>query len=364
MQSPHPCPKCAHNPLHCAIPPYMLEKLAGAGKSLKARVNALKSMRVSRHFRARRREAQKAFQSLGFHALNVASPVAPISLVRKVYDAEGTETLPGKLVRSEGQNDTQDKTVNEVYHGAGHTDALYREEYGRNSIDDRGMEIIQTVHFGDKYQNAFWDGDQMVYGDGDGQIFGSFSADLDIIAHELTHGVTEHEAGLVYEFQSGALNEHFSDVFGSLVKQRVANEDAAAADWLIGDNVVIGKKYALRSMKTPGKAYVNHPILGTDPQPATMDDYQDMPIWEDQGGVHINSGIPNYAFYLTAKAIGGYAWKQAGLIWYRTLCDLLMPNATFVRAAQATILAARTEYGAGSLEEKAVEDAWKAVKVL
>jgi Zn-dependent metalloprotease len=342
----------------------MLEKLAGAGKTLKVRDFALKTLRVSRHFRLRRRESQQAFQALGFHALNMAAPVAPTTLVRTVYDTEGSEQLPGKLVRSEGGKDTKDTTVNEVYEGAGHTDGLFRGEYGRNSIDDRGMEIIQTVHFGQKYQNAFWNGEQMVYGDGDGQIFGSFSADIDIIGHELTHGVTQHEAGLVYEFQSGALNEHFSDVFGSLVKQRAANQDAEAADWLIGDNVLIGKKYALRSMKAPGTAYENHPLLGTDPQPATMDAFQDMPIWDDQGGVHINSGIPNYAFYLTAKAIGGYAWKKAGLIWYRTLCDLLVPNSTFVRAAQSTIQAARTEYGAGSLEEKAVTDAWKSVKVI
>ena len=226
-----------------------------------------------------------------------------------------------------------------VYDGAGSTYELYREEYGRNSIDDRGMEIIQTVHFGQAYQNAFWNGEQMVYGDGDGSVFGNFTSDIDVIGHELSHGVTQHEAGLVYEFQSGALNEHFSDVFGSLVKQRAANEDAKTANWLMGENVIVGKKYVLRSLKAPGTAYVNHPVLGTDPQPATMDDFQELPLWDDQGGVHINSGIPNHAFYLAAIELGGYAWKKAGLVWYRTLCDLLGENATFVRAAQATVQA-------------------------
>jgi Zn-dependent metalloprotease len=356
---------CPHrNPFHCAIPPYMLEKLAEKGKTQTARVKALKTLRVSRHFRARRQEAQTTFQALGFHALSLAAPVAPIKLVRKVYDAEGQEALPGTLVRSEGDKAGTDSTVNEAYDGAGHTDALFREEYSRNSIDDRGMAVVQTVHFGQNYQNAFWNGDQMVYGDGDGQIFGSFTADLDIIGHELTHGVTQHEAGLVYEFQSGALNEHFSDVFGSLVKQRAAGQDAAAADWMIGANVIIGKKYALRSMKAPGTAYQDHPVLGDDPQPATMDDYHDLPRWEDNGGVHINSGIPNHAFFLAAMEIGGPAWKKAGLIWYRALCDLLWADANFVRAALATIQAARTEFGAGSLEEQAVDRAWKAVKVL
>ena len=356
---------CHHNPLHCAIPPYMLEKLAAKGKTAAAREAALAALKISRHFRVRRREAQATFQSMGFGAVHLGALAAPTKLVRKVYDAENSESLPGKLVRSEGDPKSKDKTVNEVYDGAGETDMLFREEYGRNSIDDRGMEIIQTVHFGKKYQNAFWNGDQMVYGDGDGQVFGSFSSDLDIIGHELTHGVTQYEAGLAYQFQSGALNEHFSDVFGTLVKQRAnGKQTVTQADWLIGENVLIGKKYALRSMKAPGTAYVNHPVLGTDPQPATMDDYQDLPIWEDNGGVHINSGIPNQAFYLAAMTIGGYAWAKTGLIWYRALCDLLSSNATFVRAAQATIQTARSEFGVGSLEEQAVTKAWKDVKVI
>jgi Zn-dependent metalloprotease len=296
--------------------------------------------------------------------MHLTAPFARETLVRKIYDAAHAEELPGKLVRSEGEKPGKDRAVNQAYDGAGHTDVLFREEYGRNSIDDRGMEVVQTVHFGEKHQNAFWNGGQMVYGDGDGVIFGSFTADLDIIGHELAHGVTQHEAGLVYEFQSGALNEHFSDVFGTLVKQRALNQDVQAADWLIGVNALLGKKYALRSLKAPGSAYVNHPVLGTDPQPATMAQYRDLPIWDDRGGVHINSGIPNHAFYRAAIAIGGDAWRKAGLIWYRALCDLLPANATFVRAAQATIQAARMEFGAGSSEEQAVASAWKAVQVI
>jgi Zn-dependent metalloprotease len=356
---------CHRNPLHCVVPPYMLEKLASKGKSANARERALKSLRISRFFRTTRLEAQNAFQALGFRAIaSAAATAAPDKLIRKVYNAGGAEELPGKLVRDEGAKPTRDTAVDAVYDGAGHTYSLYRDEYGRRSIDDRGMEIIQTVHFGEGYQNAFWNGEQMVYGDGDGTVFGDFTSDIDVIGHELSHGVTQYEAGLVYEFQSGALNEHFSDVFGSLVKQRVANEDAATANWLMGENVIVGKKYALRSLKAPGTAYEKHPVLGTDPQPATMDDFKELPLWEDRGGVHINSGIPNHAFYLAAIEIGGYAWKQAGLIWYRTLCDLLGENATFVRAAQATIQAARAEFGSGSLEEQAVTKAWKDVKVL
>lgn len=357
---------CGHrHPLQCAVPPYMLEKAAEFGKTEKVRGDALNSLRVSNFFRSKRREIQRSFQAMGFAGL-AAAPGATASskLDRRVFDAKNSKDLPGVPVRSEGGPKSADPAVNEVYDGAGQTDSLFRDEYGRNSIDDHGLPIVQTVHFDRQYQNAFWDGGQMIYGDGDGKIFGSFTSDLDIIAHELTHGVTQHEAALVYSFQSGALNESFSDVFGSLVKQRAANEDAKEASWLIGDNVLIGKKYALRSMKAPGTAYVNHPVLGTDPQPPSMATYADLPAWEDQGGVHINSGIPNHAFYLAAIEIGGYAWKKAGLIWYRTLCDLLPADASFARCAQATIQAARNEFGAGSLEEKAVARAWKTVGVL
>ena len=351
--------------MQCAVPPYMLEKIAEFGKTAKMRLTALDSLRISNFFRSKRQAIQRAFQAMGFVSFATA-PGATVSykLERRVFDAKNSKDLPGVLVRSEGGPKIADAAVNEVYDGAGQTDSLFRNEYGRNSIDDHGMPIVQTVHFDRSYQNAFWDGSQMIYGDGDGSLFGSFTSDLDIIAHELTHGVTQNEAALVYSFQSGALNESFSDVFGSLVKQRASNEDTGQANWLIGDNVLIGKKYALRSMKAPGTAYVNHPILGTDPQPASMAKYADLPAWEDQGGVHINSGIPNHAFYLAAIEIGGYAWKKAGLIWYRTLCDLLPPDATFARCAQATIQAARNEYGAGSLEEKAVGRAWKTVGVI
>lgn len=357
---------CGHrNPLHCAVPPYMLERIAEHGKTARARRTALESLRISNFFRSQRREIQRAFQAMGFVSFAAGrGALAPSQLERRVFDAKNSKILPGRLVRSEGGPKSSDPAVNEVYDGAGHTDALFREEYGRNSIDDHGLPIVQTVHFDRQYQNAFWDGAQMIYGDGDGGLFGSFTSDLDIIAHELTHGVTQNEAALVYSFQSGALNESFSDVFGSLVKQRASNQEAKQATWLIGENVLIGKAYALRSMKAPGTAYVKHPVLGTDPQPDSMAKFAELPAWEDQGGVHINSGIPNRAFYLAAIEIGGQAWKKAGLIWYRTLCDLLPPDATFARCAQATIQAARNEFGAGSLEVKAVNRAWKTVGVI
>jgi len=281
--------------------------------------------------------------------------------IRKVYDASHGEELPGRLVRDETDGPTGDRSVDEAFDGAGHTWNFYNEAYGRNSIDDYGMIINQTVHFGTDYNNAFWNGEQMVYGDGDGELFDSFTTDLDIIAHELTHGVVQYEAGLRYYFQSGALNESFADVFGTLVKQRALNQDVNGADWLVGDNVLVGK-FALRSLKAPGTAYLDHPIIGTDPQPATMDDYAELSRWQDNGGVHINSGIPNHAFYIAAKEIGGNAWEKTGLIWYKALTEKLRSSANFAKAASATIRSAREEFG--KTEEAAVTRAWREVKVI
>jgi len=352
----------ARNPLYCIIPPHMVEKLVekGSPKVRQAAIKAIQKANLLRTNRSLIHEGLVKIKAMAKPGLDNYTP----ELTRRVYDAKNEETLPGVLVRKEGDPPSTDVAVNEAYDAAGDTYNLYNDEYGRNSIDDQGMIIDQTVHYDVEYNNAFWNGEQMVYGDGDGEIFTRFTIDVDVIGHELTHGVTQHEAALQYRYQSGALNESFSDVFGSLIKQRRLNQEAKDADWLIGENVLIGENYALRSMKAPGTAYVDHPVLGTDPQPATMDSYLKLPPWNDSGGVHINSGIPNHAFYLAAMDIGGYAWKKAGLIWYRTLCDKLTRNSNFQKAALATIKAAREEFGAGSLEEKAVDKAWKTVKVL
>jgi Zn-dependent metalloprotease len=203
----------------------------------------------------------------------------------------------------------------------------------------------------------------MVYGDGDGRLFERFTKAIDVIGHELTHGVTQYEASLEYADQPGALNESFSDVFGSLVKQRSLGQTAKQADWLIGAGLftpkVKGK--AIRSMASPGTAY-DDPVLGMDPQPADMAHYVD--TTDDNGGVHINSGIPNRAFYLAATAIGGRAWEKAGRVWYVTLRDRLRPGSDFAAAASLTIAVAAELYGSTSAVAKAVEAAWTKVGVL
>lgn len=340
------------HPILCIMPPHLLKHLAETGdRQLKEW--AWRTLVTSEQFRGSR-------QAIGAIAPVAATPTG--GKRRTIYDARHSQTLPGKLVRGEGQAAVADPAVNEAYAGAGATYDLYKNEFRRTSIDDRGMRLDSTVHYGRGYDNAFWEGRQMVYGDGDGVIFQRFTKALDVIGHELTHGVTQYEAGLDYQDQAGALNESFSDVFGSLVKQRALGQTAASADWLIGRGLFTPsvKGVALRSMKAPGTAY-DDPRIGKDPQPAHMRDY--IETYDDNGGVHINSGIPNHAFYLAALAMGGNAWTKAGKIWYVALRDRLRSQAEFKDAALATYQIAAELYGPRGPETKAVRDAWAAVGV-
>lgn len=355
---------CCPSPIQCVIPPYMIEKLIESGSRTVA------TRGIENKFRSYRFRSDRMFFSGASDRVRASlvfkKKARAVKPVLEVYSAGNKTSLPGRLLKRARTGYT-DKDAERVYQGGIQTWQLYYDLFGRNSIDNAGMAIIQSIHYGTKYQNAFWNGRQMIYGDGDGTIFGSFTTDVDIIGHELTHGVTQYACNLNYENQSGAMNESFSDVFGILVKQRAMNQDARQSDWLIGENVVIGDEYAIRSMKEPGSAYRDHPVLGSDPQPATMAEYQDLPNTPegDWGGVHVNSGIPNFAFYVAAYNRGGYAWDTIGRIWYAVLTDTVRipPDATFLNVKEATLYHARNMFGDGSLELKAVEDGWKAARV-
>jgi Zn-dependent metalloprotease len=256
---------------------------------------------------------------------------------RQVYDSQGTYEQRVKLVRSEGEAPSTDETVNNAYAYVGQVFDYFKTVLGRKSIDNLGMNLIVNVHFGEKYQNAFWDGDDISLGDGDGKIFVNFSKSLDVIAHELSHGVTQYTANFKYSGQSGALHEHFSDVFGSAITQYVANQTADDADWLIGNEIMGPELYgeSIRSMSEPGTAYDNS-LLGKDTQPAHMKDYYSGT--EDNYGVHINSGIPNKAFYLASMEI---STDKAAIIWYRAL-QKLWPNANFNDAVKIIVETTRS----------------------
>ncbi|MBD2447600.1 peptidase M4 family protein [Nostoc sp. FACHB-152] len=338
-------------PICCIVPPHMLENVAVNGNP-QQRSWAFHTLNVSAQLRGRRDVVGNLF----------IAP-SPGEKRRTIYDAKNGQQLPGTLVRGEGDPPSNDEAVNAAYDAAGATYDLFYEIFERNSIDDKGLRLDSTVHYGVKYDNAFWNGDQMVYGDGDGEMFQCFTKSIDIIAHELTHGVVQYEAGLQYYGEPGALNESFADVFGCLVKQKLKNQTVQQADWIIGEGVLAPgvKGIGIRSMKAPGTAY-DDSVLGKDPQPAHMrNKYTGL---DDNAGVHINSGIPNYAFYIAAMEIGGYAWEKAGKIWYITLRDRLRNQAQFKTAAKATIEVAGELYGNDSKEQKAVQNAWQQVGVL
>ncbi|WP_423923651.1 M4 family metallopeptidase [Frigoribacterium sp. 2-23] len=338
------------------VPPYLLAHLAEANSShlVRAPEAARRGLLEIDDVRARRNDPPATRQG--------AVP-PPHTLERTVFDTHETETLPGDRVRGEGDPAVADVAVDEAYDALGATYRLYSEVYGRSSIDGAGLPLDATVHYGRDYDNAFWNGEQMVFGDGDGEVFTRFTASVSVIGHELTHGVTQYTANLTYQGQSGALNESLSDVFGALVEQYLFSQTTADATWLIGEGLftpeVQGR--ALRSMKAPGTAY-DDDVLGRDPQPADMAGYVETS--DDNGGVHLNSGIPNHAFYLVADALGGHAWERAGQIWYDTLTGGHLPaDADFARFAAATVHAADARYGAGSTESRATREGWTGVGV-
>ncbi len=224
----------------------------------------------------------------------------------------------------------------------------FLQQHGRQSLDDRNKNLLVAIHYGDRKDNAFWNGSMMVYGDGD-SLFEPLSKCLDVAAHEMTHGVIESSANLRYENQSGALNESFADLFAALVDSE---------DWLIGEDCTLAAPNYLRSLADPH--------LGRMRQPSSMEEYLNLPNTAegDYGGVHLNSGIANRAAYLTAEALGDDGRQPLGAISYHALVNYLTPSAQFIDARRALIQAAVDLYGSGSAEEQAVISAWDQVGVL
>ena len=359
------------------VPPYMLLRLARLDDPAMAPVvdAARRSLGLDGSFRdARSGDARSGDARVGelpppTRARGSATPGprtparASGVLERTISDAKESERLPGVVVRREGEPDVADVAVNESYDGFGLTHALFHDVYGRASIDSADMPLNGTIHYGRQYDNAFWDGKRMVFGDGDGMVFRRFTASLSVIGHELTHGVTQYSANLAYQGQSGALNESVSDVFGALVEQHSMAQDVEDASWLIGVGLFTDEVEgnALRSLKAPGTAY-DDDVLGIDPQPASMDEYIDTE--DDNGGVHLNSGIPNRAFYLAAAAIGGKAYEGAGHVWYDTITTgEIRADSDFAQFAAATVEAASARFGEASRERDAVAEAWSTVGV-
>ncbi len=310
------------------IPPFILENLAKAGVE-----DAALTLHQDMSSRKDRASEVPDIKTL----MGVAPAVGKAA--RRVFDSQNQMDYQVKLALSEGGPVSIDDAVNHAYDHIGSFRDYIREKLDRDSIDNNGMDIICNVHFGTKYNNAFFDGKEISIGDGDQAIFSSFDKSLDVIAHELGHGIVQWTANLEYRNQSGALNEHFADVFGTVITQHIEKSTADDADWLIGDEIMGPKLFgeALRCMASPGTAFDND-LMGKDPQPDHMKDlYKGS---NDNGGVHINSGVMNRAFYLAAREL---ETEKAALIWYTALQNL-WPTASFndavaqiVRATQLLI---------------------------
>lgn len=350
---------CERHSIQCIIPPYIIDVLVNSPDP-KTRSRAIANLRAAAKMRTFRIAAQ-AMPTL----LATMSPDR--NKHRLVYDAQHSAQLPGVLVRSEGEPGVTDKAVNEAYDFSGDTYDFYDQIFQRNSLDDNGMTLISSVHVEEvddtgqlgPMNNAFWNGEQMAYGDGDDIVFQRFTQSLEVVGHELSHGVQSFTSNLQYVTQSGALNEHFADVFGILIRQWKNGEKATSANWVVGAEVLVPAptRRGIRDMENPGTAFVNDPDLGTDPQPAHMAKIYKGP--RDRGGVHINSGIPNRAFVLAAKALGGKAWEVPGRIWYDTLLQL-SNTSQFVDCAKLTVQNAAAH---GAAAKKVVKAAWQKVGI-
>jgi Zn-dependent metalloprotease len=346
-----------HHPFCCFVPPHVLDELAKSADP-NVRDPAIETIKL-----ATRARTARHMRSLMPGMAAIPSPTR--SKDRLVYNMnQRTFPLPGELVRREADGPVRDDAINEAYDYAGVTYDFYYDVFGRNSLDGNGMSLISSVHYGRRTNNAFFDGEQMLYGDGDDRLFIRFTKALDVVAHELTHGVVQYTSNLVYEDQPGALNESFADVMSACVKQWFNKQTVAQADWLLGDAimgpVVSDRAKSLRSF-TAEKAYVNVPEFGgDDPQPKHMRDF--VHTEEDNGGVHINSGIPNHAFYLVAMRLGGHSWEKAGPIWYKTL-QALTSMSDFQATADMSHQIAVADYGSDSEEAKAVRDGWSGVGI-
>ena len=353
--SPSPLPRR----VPCAfVPPYLLRHLTAEDHPSVAAAEdpSGHTLRIDAGFRERREQAS-------------AQPPAPASAAAQdtdrwvIHSAGNEETLPGTVVRAEGDPASGDETVDEAYVWSQQVWDLYEQQFGRVSFDGAGSTVTVTVHYGQDYDNAFWDGEQLVFGDGDGEIFERFTKPADVLAHEFSHGVVQYTSAFAYNGQSGALNESIADVFAAMSIQHAAGQTADQASWLIGEGLFKPdiNAIALRSMLEPGTAY-DDPRLGKDPQVGSMADYID--TTEDNGGVHLNSGIPNRAFALAARSVGGHSWEQTGKVWYAALTSSAVGASTDFREFADATVAAATQLFADTAVPDQVRAAWVEVGVL
>jgi Zn-dependent metalloprotease len=272
-----------------------------------------------------------------------------------VYDCKQTQTLPGSPVSS--PKNSKDATAKRAFTQTTRVAEFYKKVFKRNSIDNAGMTMMSSVHYGVKFNNAMWNGSQMVYGDGDTKIFVDFTNGNDVIGHELTHGVTQHSLQLAYQGDAGGLNESVSDCFGSMFRQWDANQDVKRADWLIGRDIMGPEAKAkgftsLRNMANPADKHC------LAPQPTK---YSQITPGMDP---HFSSGPPNLAFCTACIAAGGQSWDTIGQVWYAVLTGSgSNPSMTMKDFANRTRQVAGQLFSRNAAVIGAVDHGWKTIGI-
>ena len=291
------------------------------------------------------------------------APTIHSALNRAVYSGNNTTSLPGTLKRSEGGAATGDTHVDDNYNHLGTTYNCYSVNFGRDSYNAAGAQLKSTVHHSTNYVNAFWNGTQMVYGDGDGSQSGPLGKSLDVTVHELTHAVTDSESDLIYQGESGALNEGMSDIFSAYCESWTKGWAMDAPIWMIGDDIW--------TPTTPGDAlrYMGNPTQDGSSKDYYPERYQGT---SDSGGVHWNSGIANLAFKLlstggthprakTTVNVTGIGVQKAGKIFYEANVNCLAASSNFAAAKTCTEQKAEQFYDAAT--KASTTQAWEAVGV-
>jgi len=337
----------------CAIVPISL--LNRHAKDRKGTAHSRKMMRDTATETERLRSLREVHRQNSVDTPAADAKAAAATKARELaFDCERRNSLPGKPADKAAV--AKDPAIQSVIEITARLATFYQQVLGRNSVDNAGSDLVSSVHYLVGFNNAFWNGHQMVYGDGDGQVFDDFYRAPDVIGHELTHGLTQHESGLHYEGEAGALNESFSDVIGATFHQWINGWPSSREEgWLIGASI-LGKasrargKTCLRDMLHPGARH----CLSQQPE-----SYQDL---DPAANVHLNSGIANKAFALFAREIGKPTWELAALVWYQAaLSPKLKADSGFRDFARLTRVAAKS-LGGAALEKK-VAAAWKQVDV-
>jgi len=287
----------------------------------------------------------------------------------RIFDAQNTNSYPISDITHSTPNFNNHHNGVDVYWGVNGTVKILQEQFGWISYDNEGGKIRCWVNFKEKYNNAFYNGSWFVFGNGDGIQYNSFTP-LDITAHEITHAITDHTANLVYRGESGAINESFSDIMGMIVEcyilyGGIPNENT----WLIGEDTTINGM-GFRSMSHPNNYGDPHTYEGVFYKPTN----HNCSVLNDWCGVHTNSAIMNYVFYLLVNGgdgkndnnysyqVSGIGLEKAAQIVFHAVTNYLQPTSNFFDAQQAMILAAENLYGDGN-EKAQTEAAWCAVGI-